>query len=390
MRFICDFFSEKYWSSCRLHNIPAIINITQTCVQAIFGVCFSKNIFENMMIKMLSVAAIAALTAGAIFFPENKTQQTAALPPNTQIPESTNPQSQPEELGKVNWLRDLATGKTEAEKSGKPILILFQEVPGCSNCTRYGNSTLSHPLIAEAIETYFVPVCIYNNKGGKDAEALKIFGEPAWNNPVVRIVRADYKDVVLRMANFNSSYQLVAGMRNALDLTGAVVPRYLELLEEELLAREAGLETATFSMYCFWSGEGTFGEIPGVVETEPGFQDGKEVVKVQFNPAVVSKSELEKKTTPKGIAACSKNEGFRSDREPKYYLAQTDYKYLPITTLQACRANSLVGKSLSPDELLSPRQLALLKTIRENPKKQWKNMIGRKDLAKAWEEGSGQ
>jgi hypothetical protein len=175
-------------------------------------------------------------------------------------------------------------------------------------------------------------------------------------------------------------------MRTALDLTGAVVPRYLELLEEELAAREAGLETATFSMYCFWSGEGTFGNIPGVVETEPGFQDGKEVVRVQFNPAVVTRAELEKKTSPKGIVACSKNEGFRTDREPKYYLAQTDYKFVPMTTLQACRANSLVGNNATPDALLSPRQLALLEKIKSDPKKIRKNMIGRSDLAKAWGE----
>ncbi len=327
-----------------------------------------------MIFKTLSVLAVAA--AGALLLPSKPGPRSI----------DHQPISQPAELGKVNWLRALAAGKAEAEKSGKPILILFQEVPGCSNCTRYGNSTLSHPLIVEAIETYFVPVCIYNNKSGQDAEALQLFNEPAWNNPVVRIVRSDYKDVVLRMTDFNSSYQLVNGMRRALDLTGAVVPRYLELLEEELGAREAGLETATFSMSCFWSGEGTFGEIPGVIETEPGFQDGKEVVKVQFNPAVVAKAELEKKTTPKGIAACTKNEGFRSDREPKYYLAQTDYKYVPMTALQACRANSLVGKKQSPDTVLSPRQLALLQKIKENPKKPWKNRIGGRDMAKAWEE----
>lgn len=327
---------------------------------------------------ILKTLMLLSLAAGAILL--SSTPST-----NQPITASTN-NLPPEELGKVNWLRDLAAGKAEAEKSGKPILILFQEVPGCSNCTRFGNSTLSNPLIVEAIETYFVPVCVYNNKGGADAEALKKFNEPAWNNPVVRIVRADYKDVVLRMPDFSSSYALVNGMRRALDLTGAIVPRYLELLEEELGARESGLETATFSMYCFWSGEGTFGEIPGVVETEPGFQDGREVVKVQFNPAIVSKAELEKKTQPKGIASCSKNEGFRSDREPKYYLAQTDYKFVPMSTLQACRANSLAGKNQSPDELLSPRQLALLKTIRDNPKRPWKNMIGRSDLAKAWGE----
>lgn len=333
-----------------------------------------------MMFKTLAILAIASVAAGAVFL--SKTEEVSAPVP----PASDMPATHPEELGKVNWLRDLVAGKAEAEKSGKPILILFQEVPGCSNCTRYGNSTLSHPLIVEAIETYFVPVCIYNNKGGKDAEALKIFNEPAWNNPVVRIVRNDYKDIVMRMADFGSSAQLVTGMISALELSGATVPPYLELLEEELSAREAGLETATFSMYCFWSGEGTFGNIPGVVETEPGFQEGKEVVKVQFNPAVVARAELEKKTTPKGIVSCSKNEGFRSDREPKYYLAQTDYKFVPMTTLQACRANSLVGSNASPDALLSPRQLALLGKIKSDTKKVRKSMIGRRDLAKAWEE----
>jgi len=339
-----------------------------------------------MLLKLLSVAALAAIATGVVLFPQ--TDNPTLVLPHQAVAESTHPDN-PEELGQVNWLRSLTAGKAESEKTKKPLLILFQEVPGCSNCTRYGNSTLSHPLIVEVIETYFVPVCIYNNKGGQDAEALKTFGEPAWNNPVVRIVRADYKDVVLRMSDFNSSYQLVNGMRRALDLSGAIVPHYLELLEEELSAREAGLEIATFSMYCFWSGEGTFGEIAGVVETEPGFQDGKEVVQVQFNPAAVKKADLEKLTQPKNIFACSKNDGFRSDREPKYYLSQTDYKFVPMTSLQACRANSLVGKSQSPDELLSPRQLALLKKIKENPKKKWANMIGRKDLAKAWHEVNG-
>lgn len=327
-----------------------------------------------MLIKLFSVAALAALASGAWLF---------TLPVS---PSLLPPPNQPEELGAVHWLRDLEAGQKEAAKTGKPILILFQEVPGCSNCTRYGNATLSHPLIVEAVETFFVPVCIYNNKGGKDGEALKKFGEPAWNNPVVRIVKTDYQDVVLRMDNFRSSAQLVNGMRRALELTGRIVPDYLELLEEELSAREAGLETATFSMYCFWSGEGTFGNIRGVVETEPGFQDGKEVVKVQFDPSTVKKEELEKRTQPKGVTACSKNEGFRSDREPKYYLSQTDYRFVPMTTLQACRANSLVGNSQSPDALLSPRQLDLLKKIKESPKKGWKNMVGRKDLAKAWKE----
>ncbi len=338
------------------------------------------------MLKIVSTLALAALAA--TFIIPKSSNPPIPKSPNQQIPtpviQAPSDPNQPEELGLVHWLRDLDAGRAEAQKSGKPLLILFQEVPGCSNCTRYGNSTLSNPLIVEAIETHFVPVCIYNNKGGKDAEALKLFGESAWNNPVVRIVRADNQDIVVRMPNFNSSLQLVNGIRRALDLSGTTAPRYLELLEEELAAREAGLQTATFSMYCFWTGEGTFGGLPGVIETEPGYQDGKEVVKVQFDPAVTSRQKLEEQTQPKNMTVCSKNEGFRSDREPKYYLAQTDYKFIPMSSLQACRANSLVGQHKSPDEVLSPRQLNLLKKIADNPKKGWKNMIGNRDLVAAW------
>ncbi len=349
------------------------------------------------MKSTLFVSALALVVlASVLSWPKNpkgpEAVTVAASPnPSSPINQASNQairqsSSQPVELGQVHWLRDLDAGRIESQKSGKPLLILFQEVPGCSNCTRFGNNTLSHPLIVEAIETYFVPVCIYNNQGGKDAAALKLFNEPAWNNPVVRIVRADNQDVVLRMPNFNSSLPLVNGMRRALDLTGTTAPKYLELLEEELAAREAGLQTATFSMYCFWTGEGIFGALPGVIETEPGYQDGKEVVKVQFDPSVTNRAALEKLTQPKSVTACQKNEGFRSDREPKYYLAQTDYRFIPMTSLQASRANSLVGQHQSPEGLLSPRQLGLLKKVGENPKRAWKSMVGRGDLEVAFGE----
>jgi hypothetical protein len=353
-----------------------------SCLQLSTNLCPLK-IHLMMILKIASVLMAGGIVAGLYFIPG--ISKPVKRPVEVAMPsfQPVDPQ-QPVELGAVHWSRDLDAGKAESAKSGKPLLVLFQEVPGCSNCTRYGTVTLSHPLIVEAIESLFVPVCIYNNKGGKDAEALKTFGEPAWNNPVVRIARADCTDVVPRMADFRSSYTLVAGMRRALDLAGVAAPKYLEILEEELAAREAGVETATFSMYCFWSGEGTFGAIPGVIETAPGFQNGHEVVQVTFNPSVVKKDELEAQTKPKGVAACQKNDGFRTDNEPKYYLAQTPYKFVPMTSLQACRANSLVGKGQSPDDLLSPKQLAVYRKAVDHPDKKWKNAIGQPDLVKAW------
>ncbi len=340
-----------------------------------------------MIVKLLSLLVLGAVTFAAIYMP--KTEAPAVLVSQIPDTESSDP-GNPVELGAVHWLRDLDAGRAQAKASGKPLLILFQEVPGCSNCTRYGSVTLRHPLIVEAIETYFVPVCIYNNKGGKDGEALHLFGEPAWNNPVVRIVGADDQDLVPRMPDFNSSSQLPEGIRKALAKTGQAVPAYLDLLIEELAAREAGTETATFVMGCFWSGEGALGALPGVIETAPGYQDGHEVVRVTYDPARISKADLEKTAQGKGIKACSSNSGFRTDREPKYYLAQTPWRAVPMTSLQACRANSLVGQGQSPESVLSPRQIELGRTIQARDDKNWPSAIGTGDLAGAWEKAVAQ
>ena len=36
----------------------------------------------------------------------------------------------PRELGAVDWLRDLDAGVARAKEAERPILLLFQEVPG--------------------------------------------------------------------------------------------------------------------------------------------------------------------------------------------------------------------------------------------------------------------
>ena len=39
-------------------------------------------------------------------------------------------ENQVEELGQVHWGRSLEEAKAQSAESGKPILVLFQEVPG--------------------------------------------------------------------------------------------------------------------------------------------------------------------------------------------------------------------------------------------------------------------
>ncbi|MCH9649426.1 MAG: hypothetical protein K0U98_14385 [Deltaproteobacteria bacterium] len=50
--------------------------------------------------------------------------------------------------------------------------------------------------------------------------------------------------------------------------------------------------TATFSMYCYWTGEATLGRVPGVLSSRIGHFAGREIVQVDFDPEVTDLVEL--------------------------------------------------------------------------------------------------
>ena len=78
----------------------------------------------------------------------------------------------PIEIGLVAWERDIDAAKKASAQSGKPLLVLFQEVPGCAGCRQFGRDVLSDKRMVAAIEEGFVPVVVYNNQPGKDAALL--------------------------------------------------------------------------------------------------------------------------------------------------------------------------------------------------------------------------
>jgi len=339
-----------------------------------------KNILVKTILIVLSILILSAFKNTALTIP------------------------QPEELGAVNWLRDYDQAVASAKKTNKPILILFQEVPGCSTCRGYGNDVLSHPLIVEAIETSFVPLAIHNNKGGKDKKILASFGEPSWNNPVVRIIDTDRKALTPRISGKYDRKSLVKGMVAALAKAKRPIPKYLQLLEEHLSVGNSSTEQATFGMYCFWSGEAKLGNIFGILDSEPGFMGGSEVVSVRFNPEIISYQELvskanenkvfdqvfthsnEQKKAAESIVSSGiikKAQPFRPDSQPKYYLLHSPYRLLPMLPNQATRVNTAVGLGGNPDDFLSTKQLELLTYIKTNPEKGWKNVY-EKPFLKAW------
>lgn len=134
-------------------------------------------------------------------------------------------------------------------------------------------------------------------------------------------------------------------------------------------------------------GEASLGLVDGVISTLPGFLDGKEVVKVDYNPEVVSLETLKERAK---TAKCSYREPgdgkeadtVKPDKEPKYYLSKTLLRFVPMTALQATRINGMLNQPAHRD-LLSPRQLELLEYIEAHPDKGWKNMIGQ-EITSAW------
>ncbi len=113
----------------------------------------------------------------------------------------------------------------------------------------FGTQVLSHPLIVEAAEQHFVPICVYNNtKGDNDEKTLKRFKEPAWNNPVVRVLDSEGALVVPRLANDWRLSSLAERMVQGLEKAKRKVPLYLKLLAREQVGRRDGIDTAIFGM----------------------------------------------------------------------------------------------------------------------------------------------
>jgi len=303
----------------------------------------------------------------------------------------------PVELGLIKWHRSYDTAVEQSIIDNKPILILFQEVPGCSNCTKFGKEVLSHPLLVDAVENLFIPLAIFNNNKGEDAKILELFNEPSWNNPVVRIVDNNNGALAPRLHNNWSLSGLATSMVYALQNASIEVPKYLEILVDEFLAKENGMEEASFTMNCLWMGEATLAEVDGVINTLAGFVDGKYVIQLKYNPSVIAyeglvraaqhlnctdeifvnnKEQREILNNFETDFKISELKNFKIDNEPKYYLFKhPDLNKVPMTFNQAKVINSLLAKGKDIAGCLTECQLEILNTIKNNPNIAWQNMV---------------
>ena len=322
---------------------------------------------------VLGLMGVFALAAGVMMAAKPASEAVAA--PVTK----SAAKKQPIELGRVPWERDFARATAEAKRTGKPLLVLFDEVPGCATCREFGTGPLSHPLVIDAASE-FVPVAVYNNVKGVDRQVLQRFNEPTWNNPVVRFMDASGKDLIPRRDGVWQTGPLLQRMAAALKAAKRPVPLYLQLAVAEYAP--ARPRTAAFAMYCYWTGEVSLGQIDGVIGTTIGYLHGREVVEVTYDESKVAYQTLVQRAqkmkcastvftrtdeqTPvaqrvvgaKAVKRTSAPVNTRTQQQ--YHLAHAPaYHYLPLTRLQATRINAAVATRQDASRFLSPAQRKL-------------------------------
>lgn len=287
------------------------------------------------------------------------------------------------ELGDVAWLRSFDQALDLGAIQDKPVLMLLQEVPGCQTCVRYGHDILSHPLMVELIQTRFVPLAIYNNHPGPDAEILHRFGEPSWNNPVSYVLKTDGTPLIARHADRYDPVSFHDHLTAALRAAGQPVPQYFELLRGDLLI-EAGLAlSVTYNTPCFWSGETSLAQAPGVIATLAGWIGGEEVVRVNFDPQSTSREALDRFALEEGFTV-NTGSGFAVDKEPQFYLRKQAARFLPLGPAQRTAINLAIPYRGSVEDLLSETQISWLRDPKLERAGGQENY--RRDIRESWPE----
>lgn len=129
-------------------------------------------------------------------------------------------------------------------------------------------------------------------------------------------------------------------------------------------------------MFCFWTGEVKLGSIPEVVFTEAGFLDGREVVKVFYDPDLAYPSQIINKAAEIKCADAAYLEELIAGKfdidvlpykasdyikaptsDQKKQIQGTKFQSLDLTDYQKTKINSYARSDFQKAlEYLSPRQ----------------------------------
>ncbi|CAK9022867.1 Uncharacterized protein SCF082_LOCUS15960 [Durusdinium trenchii] len=302
------------------------------------------------------------------------------------------------ETGLVEFLHNVDEAKEVSLEVHRPVFLMFQEIPGCSVCTDFGKNVLSNEMIRDFIESEFVP-CVINNRGTHpvDVEALRMFNEPALNNPVVRFIDDQGNDLIPRKDGVWDALGMLQRMIQAQQAFDAAYkpPMYIRWLVQSLQLEHPlyrhHFETLILTCECYWSGEAVAGAVAGVVSTEAAWMDNsEECVRVVFDTREVSLLELVKQVRDKdpkmGLVPCTRAQEtelhrheyrtlrkrpiapIKSYKENKYHLKTSgQFTVAQIASLlpqQLARINACIAANEGYVHLLSPTQTLPARTLR--------------------------
>ena len=196
---------------------------------------------------------------------------------------------------KIDWQTDHDTALKASTKTGKPVFAFFEGKTSANKTLE--KEILTHPLFIESIHTDFIPLLVKNNSASETQQILTKYNEAPDKLPVVRFLNGEGKDVTPRSDKALTAAQLLPRMQSALKKTGKS-SAILTLIEPELVTPSR----VALSQYCFWTGELVIGSIDGIIKTEAGWLDGREVTLVHYDKNVVSESEVISKAKAQSCA----------------------------------------------------------------------------------------
>jgi len=241
---------------------------------------------------------------------------------------------------------------------------------------------MTNPLLIDSVEKAFVPALIVNNTGGDDAKVLKKFKEPAWNYQVIRFFDKDHKDIIPRKGIETNLAELAQRTEAALLKQKKDIPESLKMLRLETDVSKH--KKVAFAMFCYWTGEMELGGVDGVVYTESGWLEGREVTLVTYHTDKVQVETIIKKAASVKCANkvfLPQNAQYKPSDETKHLkygqltdkyriakqsdqkkqLEGTKYSKINLSPIQKTKLNSFIIKDRSKIEsVLTKKQLSSL------------------------------
>ncbi len=184
---------------------------------------------------------------------------------------------------KISWLDDLDLALSRSKANGQPILALLHDAPDCAGCRSIQHELSNHPLLAEAAADEFV--------------ALRLNPHPlqrtVTSSAPLTFLNATGQPLLASTSHSNTTDRIAQQMQHALHAANRPVPHYLQALAMEHDVSKH--KRSAFAMFCYWVGEYELGKIEGVISTEAGWLEGREVTLVNYHEDQLALPQLAQK-----------------------------------------------------------------------------------------------